>query len=261
MSLHKIPLTQLEEVGLTKHGLATKVPSQLSDVFRLGMEWAKNNQKESINPGIIAELQGELNLLKGTSKKRVLEIYHRQRASISDLVDSNDHLKAAITKTNDSVCQTLGKVLGYPWYKDDLKTFPYATGDKGVCVGDHVAESIAMEAAKELDELKLKLNLLKSDNSFESLFACNKKQVEMIEALQDDLNLLKGDLISNHRASIADLVNSNYDLKTALRLIASEKYLYKKNETRRRGSEPSWEAEVNARCEIAKKAIGSVEYG
>ena len=55
---------------------------------------------------------------------------------------------------NDEVCQTLGKALGYPWYKDDQKNFPGATERDGVCVGEHVAESIAMEAAQRIKTLE-----------------------------------------------------------------------------------------------------------
>lgn len=40
MSMHKIPLTPLEEEGLRLHGLDIGTPSQLSDAFRLGMNWA-----------------------------------------------------------------------------------------------------------------------------------------------------------------------------------------------------------------------------
>lgn len=39
MSLHKIPLTDLEKEGLLQHGLPTETPSQLSDVFRAGMKY------------------------------------------------------------------------------------------------------------------------------------------------------------------------------------------------------------------------------
>jgi hypothetical protein len=39
MSMHKIPLTPAEDEGLRLHGLDRGTPSQLSDVFRLGMKW------------------------------------------------------------------------------------------------------------------------------------------------------------------------------------------------------------------------------
>lgn len=57
-------------------------------------------------------------------------------------------LRDAIVRQNDEVTQTLAQAIGYPWYKDDQENFPGATEANGVCVGDHVAESLAMEAAK-----------------------------------------------------------------------------------------------------------------
>lgn len=44
MSMHKKPLTPLEEEGLRKHGLAIGTPSQLSDVFLHGVAWALSQQ-------------------------------------------------------------------------------------------------------------------------------------------------------------------------------------------------------------------------
>lgn len=51
------------------------------------------------------------------------------------------------------ICQTLGKVLGYPLFKDDQKNFPGATEADGVCVGEHIAETLAMEAADIIKSL------------------------------------------------------------------------------------------------------------
>jgi hypothetical protein len=41
MSMHKKPLTAIEESGLRAHGLDIGTPSQLSDVFRQGVAWAQ----------------------------------------------------------------------------------------------------------------------------------------------------------------------------------------------------------------------------
>lgn len=60
----------------------------------------------------------------------------------------------ACVKQNHEICQTLGKALGYPWFKDDLGIFPGATEADGVCVGDHVAESLAAEAAEKIAALE-----------------------------------------------------------------------------------------------------------
>lgn len=45
MSMHKIPLSRLEEAGLKAYGLDIGTPSQLSDAFRQGIAWALSNTK------------------------------------------------------------------------------------------------------------------------------------------------------------------------------------------------------------------------
>ena len=47
MSMHRKPLTALEEAGLHAHGLAIGKPSQLSDVFRHGIAYALANASAS----------------------------------------------------------------------------------------------------------------------------------------------------------------------------------------------------------------------
>lgn len=43
MSMHKIPLSNLELSGLKAHGFDVGKPSQLSDAFRLGVAWPLGN--------------------------------------------------------------------------------------------------------------------------------------------------------------------------------------------------------------------------
>lgn len=74
-------------------------------------------------------------------------------ATFQDLEAEIIRLREALAKQNDEICQTLGKALGYPWYKDDQQNFPGATEENGVCVGEHVAESLAMEAARKIEQL------------------------------------------------------------------------------------------------------------
>lgn len=47
MSMHKIPLTPLEEEGLRLHGLPVGTPSQTSDTFRQGVAWALQSTMQS----------------------------------------------------------------------------------------------------------------------------------------------------------------------------------------------------------------------
>jgi hypothetical protein len=63
-------------------------------------------------------------------------------------------LRAALSKQNDEICQALGSALGYPKFCDDQANFPGTTEANGVCVGDHVAESIAAEAAGIIGKLR-----------------------------------------------------------------------------------------------------------
>lgn len=53
----------------------------------------------------------------------------------------------------NDVEQTCGKALGYPRYCDDQANFPGATEVDGVCVGDHVAASIAAELANRYRDM------------------------------------------------------------------------------------------------------------
>jgi hypothetical protein len=70
---------------------------------------------------------------------------------LAALKEERDRLRNACAQMNDEVSQTLGKALRYPWFKDDQKNFPSATEADGVCVGEHVAETLAMEAARRLE--------------------------------------------------------------------------------------------------------------
>lgn len=88
----------------------------------------------------------------------------RLRAKLDDIERQRDdvarqltHIRAGAARANNRIEQTLGAALGYPRYCDDLETFPEATEADGVCVGDHVAETLAEEAADKITELRGKL--------------------------------------------------------------------------------------------------------
>jgi hypothetical protein len=75
--------------------------------------------------------------------------------------EDNTRLEAELARVKYSaqqmfheVEQTLGKALRYPWFRDDPANFPTATEADGVCVGEHVPESIALEAANRIRELE-----------------------------------------------------------------------------------------------------------
>lgn len=65
-----------------------------------------------------------------------------------------DQLKQGYRKELHAVEQALGVVLGYPRFCDDQKNFPGSTEADGVCIGEHVASTIAIEAAERIRKLE-----------------------------------------------------------------------------------------------------------
>ena len=68
-------------------------------------------------------------------------------SEVRELRERIAFLERAIAKQNQEIEQVCGKALGYPWFKDDQKNFPGATEADGVCVGEHVANTIVAELA------------------------------------------------------------------------------------------------------------------
>ncbi len=66
-------------------------------------------------------------------------------------------IRAGIIGSNE-IEQRCGKALGYPWYKDDQKNFPGTTDADGVCVGEHVAETIVAELCSRYKSVKTQLD-------------------------------------------------------------------------------------------------------
>jgi hypothetical protein len=59
-------------------------------------------------------------------------------------------LRDALARQNHEIEQTLGKALGYPPLYPDVSP----VDDGQVCVGDHVAETLALEAADRITRLR-----------------------------------------------------------------------------------------------------------
>jgi len=89
------------------------------------------------------------------ARDEATEIIIDTNLTTRELLEQRDQLQQVYSKTQHEIKQVLGKALGnYPWYKDDQKNFPSATDADGVCVGEHVAETIAEEAANVIVQLK-----------------------------------------------------------------------------------------------------------
>lgn len=92
------------------------------------------------------------------SRERLAVIIDRE--AIAPLQAEIARLRKACVDTEHEVQQILGKALGYyPWHKDDQKNFPGATEADGVCVGDHVAATLAMEVVDRIRNLQAKLDV------------------------------------------------------------------------------------------------------
>lgn len=74
-------------------------------------------------------------------------------AEVERLTDRDARVTAGYARDNEEICQTLGKALGYPWFEDNQENFPGATEADGVCVGEHVAASLAAEAVDRIASL------------------------------------------------------------------------------------------------------------
>lgn len=84
------------------------------------------------------------------------------RAEILALRAENNRIRKAVAAEDAQIQQTLGKALGYPWFKDDQEHFPDATEDNGVFTGMHVAATIAAEAAVKLMKLRAERDALRA---------------------------------------------------------------------------------------------------
>lgn len=122
--------------------MRTKLFEQAAAAIELATKGQAATDTVAMNVGDLCVILG---LLRSLSS---------QSLSLSEAREEIERLRGAFAASNDDICQTLGKALGYPWFKDDQKNFPGATEANGVCVGDHVAESIAAEAANRFDALK-----------------------------------------------------------------------------------------------------------
>jgi len=82
------------------------------------------------------------------------------RARVKELEKDCKQLQEVAQKADEEICQTLGKALGYPWFKDDPKNFPESTEADGVCVGDHCGATLALEMVDRMSELETKIKRL-----------------------------------------------------------------------------------------------------
>lgn len=82
----------------------------------------------------------------------------RLRQALVRLEADLKRMRNDVGREGQEVMQILAQAIGgYPWFKDDQKNFPDATEADGVCVGEHVPATLAMEAARVIKDLRSKV--------------------------------------------------------------------------------------------------------
>ncbi len=107
----------------------------------------------------LRQLSEDIQSEDGVANICVAESAHR----LEELGAMIMQLRDGIAKQNMEIEQTCGKALDYPWFKDDQKNFPGATEKDGVCVGEHIAETIASELARKYTEAKERIKRLEEE--------------------------------------------------------------------------------------------------
>lgn len=101
-----------------------------------------------------------------------------------DLIAKEAALRAKVIQSHEEICQTFGKALGYPWFRDSQDCFPGATEEEGVCVGEQVAETLAIQAAERMRGLTAERDDLQHKNdiyrvALEALQSSARKQLTL----------------------------------------------------------------------------------
>ena len=106
---------------------------------------------------VLAYMEGQANS-NASATKLAKEIIAKCRQSEAARIKQLELGKKLSMESDNRIEQAIGKVLGYPAYKDDQKNFPNATESNGVCVGDHVAESLVMELVDRFKAIRADQN-------------------------------------------------------------------------------------------------------
>jgi hypothetical protein len=168
-----------------------KTPLEAADeIERLRSELEKLSDPSAVHVSI---LHGKIALTKEQARHiaGVDQEIERLRAWKEKVIDQ-------ARRDEDSICQDLGRALGFPWFKDDPVNFPNATEADGVCVGEHVAATLAKMAADKITALRAEIAakdaaLLAVKNAL-AKDVCEDDDLIVIQRILDEaLDALKGE--------------------------------------------------------------------
>jgi hypothetical protein len=104
--------------------------------------WAKSLNPTWLPADDTLRLISDVNTLTATLAASTA----REKAKDAEIAELQRQIKG-YQHHIDEAEQEAGKALGYPWYKDDQKNFPGATEENGVCIGEHVVDTIVAKLA------------------------------------------------------------------------------------------------------------------
>lgn len=143
----------------------------------------------------VAELERDLEQAKEDRNRAAMDARNPLLARVAEMEARIKTITDGFRHEQNDIEQTCGKVLGYPRYYDDQKNFPGATEKDGVCVGEHVASSIAAELAnKYRDLLARNKRLEEALNNVELVMqrpASNHRMMQIAEPARRVLNIIK----------------------------------------------------------------------
>lgn len=109
MSMHKVPLTAIEEEGLRLHGLVIGTPSQLSDCFRHGMKWQAEQSQRWIS---VDERLPDVRA--GDNQEVILKV---RRANGKEYVFAAEYLNRYECYSEDDDADDEGRIYITGWYR------------------------------------------------------------------------------------------------------------------------------------------------
>lgn len=99
-------------------------------------------------------------LMKAGASASTEGVINRVPEAIESMAREIERLRTACATQNYNIEQTLGKALGYPRYGDLSGPTGDHEADDEVFTGEHIAETLAMEAVKEIERLRAEIDKL-----------------------------------------------------------------------------------------------------
>jgi len=118
-------------------------------------------------------------------------------------IERLNHLVRGYQHHLDACEQIAGKALGYPWFKDDPANFPDATEADGVCIGEHVSDTIVQELANKLAGSAAEIERLRA--SLDEALGVLRPFGECARYFDAATNPMPDSIALNHSVTLGDM--------------------------------------------------------